>query len=152
MKLLLPLLLLGTPAMALANDVALTSTVFIEKDVTDAQGRKAVVLEEPKVVTPGDRLVFLLNYRNTGARPAADFVVTNPMPPAVAYQGTPDGAAEVSTDGGRNWGRLETLKIIEPNGTVRGARPEDVTHVRWSMKQAIPSGTAGKLSFRGVVR
>jgi len=152
MKSLLSLLMLTTPAMALANGVVLTSTVFVEKDVTDAQGRKAVVLEEPNVVTPGDRLVFLLNYRNTDQRPAADFVVTNPMPAAVAYQGTADGGAEVSIDGGRSWGQLGTLKITEAGGTVRGARPEDVTHIRWALKQAIPSGSVGKLSFRGIVR
>lgn len=150
--LLMTFALLVPVAASAADEVALSSTVFVERDVTDTTGRKRTVLEEPKAVTPGDRLIFLLRYRNMGATPASDFVVTNPMPPAVAYQGTPDAAALVSIDGGRSWGQLGQLRVTERDGNVRGARPEDVTHVRWALKSAIPVGTTGKLSFRGVVR
>ena len=153
MKVLLPLLALLAPATAFAaNDVALTSTVFVEKSVPQAGGKTRVVLEEPHVVVPGDKLVFVLAYRNQGAKPATDFVVTNPLPGAVAFQGTPDAAAIVSVDGGKSWGPLATLKLRKSDGTVRAAYPEDVTHVRWAMRTPIPVGAAGKLSFRGVVR
>lgn len=143
---------LAAPAAAHAgNDVALTSAVFVEKTI-EAQGRAKVVLEEPKLVVPGDKLVFVLSYTNRGVAPATDFVVTNPMPGAVAFQSTPDQAAVVSIDGGKAWGPLASLKVKESDGTVRGARPEDVTHVRWTFAKAIPAGQGGKLSFRGVVR
>lgn len=147
------LLACAVPGGALAaSQVALTSAVFVEKDVADAQGRRAVVLEAPRMVAPGDRLVFMLRYRNTGRQPATDFVVTNPLPHAVSYQGTPDAGAIVSVDGGANWGTLPQLRIRERSGSVRGARPEDVTHVRWALKHAIPAGSTGKLMFRGIVR
>lgn len=153
MRILLMLIALLAPASAFAaNNVALSSTVFVEKTVTDGAGRNRTVLEEPKMVTPGDRLVFILNYRNTGPAPASDFVVTNPMPNAVAYQAAGDSSAQVSIDGGRSWGPLAALKIRETDGRWRSARPEDVTHVRWALKQAIPAGAQGHLSFRGVVR
>lgn len=149
--LVLALAALLSPAMAHANDVALTSAVFVEKTVL-TDGQQKIVLEEPSLVVPGDKLVFVLNYRNKGATPATDFVVTNPMPGAVAFQSSPDQAAVVSIDGGRSWGTLSSLKVKESDGTVRGARPEDVTHVRWTFAKAIPAGQGGKLSFRGVVR
>lgn len=150
--LVLALAALLSPAMAhAANDVALTSAVFVEKTV-QANGQQKIVLEEPKLVVPGDKLVFMLAYTNKGTTPATDFVVTNPLPGAVAYQSSPDQAAVVSIDGGRSWGTLASLKVKESNGTVRGARPEDVTHVRWTFAKAIPAGQGGKLSFRGVVR
>lgn len=153
MKLLLAILALTTPATAwAANDVALTSEVFVEKAIAEANGRTRLILEAPKVVVPGDKLVFVLGYRNMGRAPATDFVVTNPMPGAVAYQGTADAAALVSIDGGKNWGALTALKVRAGNGTQRPAQAEDVTHVRWSMKQPIPVGATGKLSFRGIVR
>jgi uncharacterized repeat protein (TIGR01451 family) len=153
MKILLTLLALLAPVAAhAANEVSLTSSVFVEKTVPQADGRTRLVLEEPKVVVPGDKLVFVLNYRNQGAKPATDFVVTNPMPGAVAYQGTPDVGAIVSVDGGKSWGAMAALKVRKADGTVRAAYPEDVTHVRWAMKAPIPVGAAGKLSFRGVVR
>jgi uncharacterized repeat protein (TIGR01451 family) len=153
MKLLLALFALLTPVVAhAANDVSLTSSVFVEKSVPQTNGKTRLVLEEPKVVVPGDRLVFVLAYKNLGGKPATDFVVTNPMPGAVAYQGSGDAGAVVSIDGGKSWGALPSLKVRKADGTVRSAYPEDVTHVRWAMKAPIPVGAAGKLSFRGVVR
>lgn len=140
-----------SPAARAADDVALTSVVFVEKTV-QANGRKRIVLERPGQVVPGDRLVFMFDYRNTGSAPASGVVVTNPMPGTVAYQSSPDPAAIVSIDGGRTWGTLAHLKVNDSDGTVRGARPEDVTHVRWTFARAIPAGQGGKLSFRGVVR
>lgn len=152
MRALFFLIALLAPDMALAaNNVTLSSAVFLEKVVADGNGRDRIVLEEPKVVTPGDRLVFILNFRNVGNAPASDFIVTNPLPSAVAYQGGADGA-QVSIDGGRTWGTLALLKVREADGRWRNARPEDVTHVRWALKQAIPVGSQGKLSFRGIVR
>lgn len=145
--------LAATPvAVQAAGRVALSSTVFVERQVVDARGQAKLVLEAPKRLTPGDRLVFLLAYRNPGTAPAADFVVTNPMPASVAFQGSPDANALVSIDGGASWGQLGALKVREPDGGVRGARPEDVTHVRWTLGRSIPAGAQGKLSFRGVVR
>ncbi len=153
MKLLLALFALLTPLTAqAANEVALTSSVFLEKSTPQADGKTRLVLEEPKVVVPGDRLIFVLNYKNMGGKPATDFVVTNPMPGAVAYQGTPDAGAIVSVDGGKSWGPMASLKVRKADGSVRAAYPEDVTHVRWAMKSPIPVGAAGKLSFRGIVR
>jgi uncharacterized repeat protein (TIGR01451 family) len=153
MKLILLILALIAPSAALAADnIALTSAVFVEKAVTGPNGKPKTVLFAPSVVTPGDQLIFILNYRNTGAAPARDFIVTNPMPEAVSYQGSADSFAQVSIDGGRNWAALAKLKVFEPDGKWRSARFEDVTHVRWALKTALPAGAAGKLSFRGTVR
>jgi uncharacterized repeat protein (TIGR01451 family) len=153
MKFLIALFAMLAPVAAqAANDVSLTSSVFVEKAVKEADGKTRLVLEEPRTVVPGDKLVFVLAYKNQGAKPATDFVVTNPLPGAVAYQGAGDNAAVVSTDGGKSWGPLAALKVRKADGSVRSAYPEDVTHVRWAMKTPIPVGAAGKLSFRGVVR
>lgn len=141
------------PAAAIASQsVSLSSEVFLEKAITDGNGKVRIVLYEPKIVTPGDKLIFFLNYHNGGAAPAANFVVTNPLPGAVAFQGSNDAAALLSVDNGRNWGELALLKVREASGIWRLARMEDVTHVRWTMKTPIPAGGQGKLSFRGIVR
>jgi uncharacterized repeat protein (TIGR01451 family) len=152
-KLLIAFAALLMPSALLAADsVALSSIVFVEKTIADADGKTKVTLHEPKIVTPGDRLIFILNYQNKGSAAANNFIVTNPLPSAVAYQGTADATAEVSIDGGKIWGALTALKVADGPSRWRSARPEDVTHVRWTMKQAIPAGAQGKLSFRGVVR
>ena len=137
---------------AAANYVALDNHVFVERVTTDAAGKPRVLLEEPKVVVPGDRLVFVLNYRNAGAQPADKFVVTNPMPSAVRFADAGDTRPFVSVDGGKQWGLLADLSIPMTDGTRRAAQPADVTHIRWAFQTPIPVGGTGKLMFRGVVK
>jgi uncharacterized repeat protein (TIGR01451 family) len=153
MKFLLPFLALMAPAAAQAADkVTLASNVFVERLKQDPSGKTSTVLEPPKVVTPGDKLVFELSYRNGGAKPAADFVVTNPIPDAVSFAGSEGGNAIVSIDGGKSWGLLQALKVRQPDGTFRAALPSDVTHVQWRFSKPINAGESGKLSFRGIVK
>jgi uncharacterized repeat protein (TIGR01451 family) len=153
MKLFLILLALLLPSAALAqNQVALTSQVFVERTVTDASGAAHVALEPPGVVTPGDHLVFVLSYRNNGAAPASDFVVSNPIPDSVVFDGTGSPGAVYSVDGGRTWGALAALSVRGADGNSRPATPADVTGVRWRFAQAIAAGAGGELRFRGVVK
>jgi uncharacterized repeat protein (TIGR01451 family) len=142
---------LSIAAMA-ATQVTLASDVFIERVERDASGRAITVLEPPKSVAPGDRLIFVLSYRNGGDAPANDFLVTNPVPDAVAFAGADGTEPEVSVDWGRSWGALSSLTIKLGDGTARPAVPADVTHVRWSIRRALAAGETGKLSFRAVAR
>jgi len=152
MKILLFILALIAPAAAMAaEDVSLASQVFVEKTVKDAKGEAKIVRETPAVVTPGDRLVFVLSYNNKGAVPATGFTVTNPVPAAVSFAAA-EGSAQVSVDGGKSWGQLAALKVKAADGTSRAAAPADVTHIRWAFAQPIPAGAGGQLTFRGTVK
>lgn len=152
MKFILAICAFFAPAAALAADnVSLDSSVFVERHVQDSSGASKSVLEEPKIVTPGDRLVFVLSYQNKGPNAATAFIITNPIPESVVFTGA-EGEAEVSVDGAKSWGQLASLKVNAADGTVRNAEAADVTHVRWAFAKAIPAGQAGKLSFRGVVK
>jgi uncharacterized repeat protein (TIGR01451 family) len=142
----------ASPVLAQNSAVSLESDVLVERTTTDAQGQEQVSLEEPRVVVPGDKLVFVLRYRNNGTSPASDFVITNPLPAAVAFQSSAERSTQVSVDGGRNWGQLATLTVANADGTSRPARADEVTHVRWAFAQPIPAGQAGRLMFRGIVR
>ncbi len=153
MRTFLALLALCAPAAALAADsVSLASEVLVERVKPQPDGTTKVVREEPAMVTPGDKLVFLLSYRNGGAAPASGFVLTNPIPASVAFAGGESEGGTVSVDGGKSWGALAALRIANADGTSRPAAAEDVTHVRWRFSQPILAGTAGQLSFRGVVK
>jgi uncharacterized repeat protein (TIGR01451 family) len=142
-----------TAAMpAFAAPLELASSVFVERAQKRADGSIATVLEEPKLVVPGDQLVFVVRYKNVGAQPASKFTVTNPIPRAVAFSGTADGTEMVSVDGGKNWGFLSQLKVAKADGTLRTALPADVTHIKWNLSQTLAAGAESKLIFRGVVR
>lgn len=144
---------LAVPGIAVAaNNVALTSDVFVERKVEKPDGKTAVLLEQPKTVIPGDNLVFVVKYKNVGNQPATDFSVTNPLPKAVAFNGTSDGAEIVSVDGGKNWGSLSALTYKRRNGEVRPALLSDVTHIKWKFNRSLSVGSEGKLVFRGTVK
>jgi uncharacterized repeat protein (TIGR01451 family) len=152
MKIWLTLFALLVPATAFAADnVSLTSKVFVERVKPGVDGKPVTVREEPGVVTPGDKLVFVLGYRNGGAEPATGFTLTDPIPLSIAFVGSDDQSAIVSVDGGKSWGALASLKVVKADGTSRPAVAADVTHIRWSFSRPIAAGSRGELSFRGVV-
>ena len=147
-------LLACTPAALIAaaptGPIQLTSSVMVEK-IAMVNGHEQTVLKAPKPVFPGDHLLFQTDYKNTGAKAADHFVVTNPVPAGVAYAGESSAGAEVSVDGGKHYGQLTTLSVTTANGQSRPARPEDVTTLRWTLATIAP-GTSGTLKYRGIVK
>lgn len=153
MKFLLSMFAFLLPGAALAqSQVALNSNVLVERTTTGADGAARTSLLAPGIVTPGDRLVFVIAYHNNAAAPATDFVVTNPIPASVSYAGSESTDTVVSVDGGRTWGALGALSLRNADGTSRPATAADVTHVRWQFARPIPAGGGGELRFRGTVK
>jgi uncharacterized repeat protein (TIGR01451 family) len=149
----------STAPAAAPSPVTLTSDVKIERVVVDAAGKETVTLHTPKsvVVVPGDKVLFTLEVKNTGAQPAAGFRATNPMPGPVQFVSVAEEWAEVSVDGGNVWGKLAALKVktVPADGaapTERAADIADVTHVRWIFPEAIAPGGTRKISYRGVIK
>ena len=152
----------AAPANAQAADAArvvLSSDALIERTEIGPDGKEKSTLNKPAdvVITPGDRVVFTLKYKNQGSLPATAFRATNPMPGPVQFISALEDWAEVSVDGGKNWGKLADLKVQAKSAdgltdTKLSAAVEDVTHVRWVFANAIPPGGEGTLSYRGVVK
>ena len=135
-----------------AERVQLASDVFVERYVPGPGGRVSRVLERPAALHPGDRLIFVVNWKARAAGGPRDFTVTNPMPRSVSYQRSIEADEEVSIDGGANWGRIEDLRQRDDDGRVRHASPEDVTHVRWRVPARMAVLGSGQITYRGVVR
>lgn len=148
------LMAVAGPALAAAQSapspVTLKGDVMLEKTVTE-NGVSKVQLSEPKVVIPGDHLLFTTRYRNEGAQAVTNFVVTNPLPSAVALSSEQAPGTEVSVDGGKTWGQLGGLKVASSTGGERTATAADVTHIRWTIP-AIAPGASGEVQYHGIVR
>lgn len=144
------LVLVPVSAQAAPGQIALSGEVKLEKAVV-ANGRSQVVLVEPKVVVPGDHLLFTTGYTNQGAAAVQNFVVTNPLPAAVMLDGDAGAGAEVSVDGGKSWGKLAALTVADGKGGRRPAGSADVTHIRWTIP-AIAPGASGKVQYHAIVR
>jgi hypothetical protein len=133
---------LSIPAVAQsAPAVALDSAVFVER--TESGNVRS--LEPASRIVRGDRVVTIVTWHRTGGN--GGFTVTNPLPRSVAYQASARDDEEVSVDGGRNWGRLGTLRTGS-----RLATPEDVTHVRWRVSATLAAQGKGQIAYSGIVR
>jgi uncharacterized repeat protein (TIGR01451 family) len=141
-----------TALFAQAQSVALVSKAFVVKQIPDGPGKTKNTLVVPERVLPGEALVFMLEYKNTGAKPATAFVINNPIPANVIYTGVEQPWAEVSVDRGKTFGQLATLKVAKGDGTMRAALPNDVTAVRWKFAQAIPAAGEGRVTFYAMVK
>jgi len=128
-----------------------TGYVQLEKVTTDETGARTVERVDPQVVVPGDKLIFGTRFTNKGSEPVERFVVSNPVPAAVRVSGEVDPQQLVSVDGGKVWGKLADLSIIDAAGQPRAALPGDITNVRWILPLIAP-GESGTLEFPVTVR
>lgn len=133
-----------------ASPVELKGDVKLDKIVVQ-NGKEQHQLTEPKVVVPGDRLIFSTAYHNTGAMVVKNFVVTNPIPQGVTLASDATGNLEVSVDDGKNWGLLAMLTVPDGQGGRRPAQASDATHVRWTLA-TLAAGASGVLTYNAIVR
>lgn len=142
-------LVAGAP-LASAAPVTVANSVFVEREVASGSGSSARVLEPARSLRRGDRLVYFVSWRapRTSGEP---LTITNPLPRTIAFERSGSGNEDVSVDGGRNWGKLEALRIRD--GSVwRHATPEDVTHIRWKVPPQLALAGSGRLTWSGIVR
>jgi uncharacterized repeat protein (TIGR01451 family) len=154
MKALFALVAIAIPAAAIAQTsaVSLEAKTFVARKVTLPDGKTDNKLFAPDRVLPGEAVVFMLEYKNQGAKPATGFVINNPVPANIEYTGSEQPWAIVSVDNGKTFGALATLKIKAADGKLRPATTADVTNVRWAFAKPINAGGAGRVSFYGVVK
>lgn len=135
-------------AAAQEKPVALESRVQLVRPAEDG-GQPQLV--EPENVVPGDMLLFTTSFFNEGAAPVTDFVVVNPVADSLALTAEGAGQTDVSIDGGKTWGPIAQLKIVDEEGQERPATVDDVTHLRWTFAQIQP-GETGQVQFVALVR
>jgi uncharacterized repeat protein (TIGR01451 family) len=138
---------LSTAAVA-AGPLQVVSKILVEQRVRAADGSTNVTLAAARKVVPGDKVVFVLAYRNTGAQPIANLVLDNPVPHGIGYRGASANsvAPEVSVDG-KTYGALASLRVAG-----RPATADDVTHVRWRLTSPVAPGAQGQVSFQAVLK
>ncbi len=134
---------------------ALTASQIVEREVIvhNADGTQTVKREAADKVTPGDKVIYSLNYFNDEEAPAENIVLVMPIPTEVTYL---DGSADTSgttttfsVDDGKTFAGRDDLRVVQANGNERSARSEDITHIRWVINTPVAPETGGTLSFSG---
>jgi len=149
-------LLAAATAISAVSAVAMTASqsVEVETVVQNPDGTQTLVRAPADTVSPGSRVVYTVAYTNTDAEARSDLVFTMPVPDELTYI---EGSAEltgtavtVSTDGGESFGPRGAA-MIERDGTVQRAGPEDITHIRWNIAGPVASGASDKVAFKAVL-
>ena len=138
-------------AFAVAQDALEVTTVVEKEVVVETDGGDPVVERvAADVVTPGERVVYTITFRNVGAEPAENVVITNPIAESLIYVAgsatRDDATVEFSIDGGQTFARASDLRLVD-GGVERPATTRDYTHVRWVMQTALAVGAEGQTSF-----
>lgn len=139
------------PLSAQDQAISLSGSVMHETVSLDASGKEVTELVEPNTIVPGDRLIFGTDYNNGSDEAVNNFVVTNPLPPAVRLAPDADTRLIVSVDGGKSFGTLSQLSVMAEDGGSRPADQADVTHVRWTLPSVAP-GESGRLEYPAIIR
>mgnify|MGYP006408422563 CR=1 FL=1 len=125
------------------SDVKIDSLIKVERTVQSENGENATELVDPATVkiVPGDKLLFINRYQNSGDQAVTGFVVE-----------VLEDWALVSVDGGKSFGKLAELSVVDGEQASRPAVASDVTHIRWILPKPIAPGASGELRFRGTVK
>lgn len=153
LRALLALIIILAPladAVAQGGPVQWNARSYVERVERDVRGNQRRTILPANRLQSGDRLIYIVHYRNDSPRPASGFALANPVSPHIAIDGDRRDM-EVSVDGGRNWGRLGQLALPSGLGGTRIATAQDVTHARWIVPP-LPPGGSGLISYRATVR
>ncbi len=149
------LVLLASTTVAAGQQLEVETIAQTEEIVTKPNGDTDTQLVPAGRVIPGDKVVYTVKFTNVGAEAADDVVVTNPIDPALIYvKGSASGAemdVDFSVDGGKSFGDAGSLKVSGETGE-RPARPEDYTHIRWTLVGALDAGATGVAQFAATVK
>jgi uncharacterized repeat protein (TIGR01451 family) len=154
------LLLLALTAVAAAGQVAqdplaIRSIAEVESKAVEG-GREVVKLIPADRVVPGDRVIYTLEVRNSGATTLESPTITHPVPEHMRYVADsavgPGAEVTFSVDGGHRFERAESLTVKGADGQVRHAVAADYTDIRWQLKNSLKANSVAFVRFRALVK
>jgi uncharacterized repeat protein (TIGR01451 family) len=119
-------------------------------------GRAGAELVPADRVVPGDRVIYTLAVRNSGATALDTPAFAYPVPEHMRYVAGsavgPGAEVSFSVDGGHSFARAEDLKVKGPDGKLRAAVAADYTDIRWQLKNSLKSNSVAFVRFRTLVK
>lgn len=141
-----------------------SSTVFAAEDqikvwskaetkVTVEKDGKKVEKKIPAVkVLPGKVVYYTTEYKNISKKSVDGINIINPIPKLTKYVGGSawgdNASVSFSVDGGKTWGKADTLRIKNKEGKMVKAKPSNFTHIRWKHQGALKSGSTKRAAFQ----
>jgi uncharacterized repeat protein (TIGR01451 family) len=135
--------------------VSVKTVAQVEEEYLDERGHKARRLVAPAKVVPGTEVIWTVTASNICAVPATNVQIDNPVPQHMSYvaQSAFGPGADISYSlDGRRFAAPEQLTVRADDGAERRARPEEYSHLRWALKDAIAPGAVAIARFRATVK
>jgi uncharacterized repeat protein (TIGR01451 family) len=111
-------------------------------------------LEDGAVVFPGDVLRYTVDSQNVGNLPAADLVITQPVPAKTVYvlgsaRSNNGATITYSIDNGQNFVENPLISVVNEKGETElvSAPAEQYTHVRWDFEKNIDPAIGVKAMY-----
>lgn len=152
------LCLVALSALSAIPAQALTATQTIQKVVqtVNSDGSKTTKYIDADLVTPGETIIYKLDFTNDGAEPASNLLLTMPVPEAIKYiEGSADFEGAVllySADKGQTFSERKSVKVKSESGEIISAKASDITHIQWKLAGPFAPDEGGVLSFQGVLK
>jgi uncharacterized repeat protein (TIGR01451 family) len=146
-------------AMAVAqnptNPLVIRAIAEVESKSNDG-GREVPKLIPADRVVPGDRVLYTLEVRNTGATGVDSPSVTYAVPDHMKYVADsavgPGAEVSYSVDGGHSFDSPGNLRVPGIDGRARLAAAADYTHLRWRLKNSLKANSVAFVRFRALVK
>ena len=142
------------PPKVLPDALEVRAIAEVESQSLEA-GRAVVKLIPADRVVPGDRVIYTLGARNTGATALDSPIVTYAVPDHMRYIANsavgPGAEVKFSVDGGHSFDRIENLGMSGPDGRPRAVVGADITHIRWQLKNSLQANSVAFVRFRALV-
>lgn len=144
---------------ALAQDSVPVETTLIAEvieNIETGDGRQVQRLVPAGVITQGNVVHYTVKVRNPTATPARELAVIQRIPANTTY--VPNSASgpsvdiTFSVDGGLSFKSSKDLTVALPTGGTRAALPQDYTHLRWQLRNALAPGAVALVRFQAVFR
>ena len=147
------------PTAVLAEPKVSIQTVAEKEVIQTVDGKQVKKLVPAKSADPGQKLIFTLNYKNSGNEKAVNVKIDNPIPKDTTYVvGSGIGKNSkmlFSIDGGKTYNAPSMLKytvtLTDGKKVEKQASPDQYTNVRWVINE-IPPGGGGKVGFQVKVK
>jgi uncharacterized repeat protein (TIGR01451 family) len=140
---------------ASGDELAIRAIAEVES-TSLVDGHEVVKLIPADRVAPGDRVIYTLEVRNSGATTLDAPTVTNPIPEHMRYVTDsavgPGAEVSYSVDGGKSFDRAANLKVPGTDGELRPATSADYTHIRWQLKNSLKANSVAFVRFRAQVQ
>ncbi|MFT3966650.1 MAG: hypothetical protein QM690_12295 [Sphingobium sp.] len=132
-----------------AASMALDGRLLVETMGRGAEASRTV--REATEARSGDRLIFLIRYRNRGGSTLTGYDFVSPVPRGVRILPDRADSVRISVDGGRHWSRPDSPVHIDAQGKLRPSEDLNPTHVRLRLDRAIAPGETGTVAYRGLL-